>query len=234
LYYKLSLHSLINLLQPCHIVLLIQAFALRSHTPTGVLLAMLSFPMVSGSGGALLFPDTSGLDQWLEEPAFWLQHYFIQSIPLYLLLRYNFLATKIIDFKTITLGAWILVFIHWAFFEPIDYMFHVNVNFFLCPASAMEAAFTAMVPKALMWPSYRSFIMVLLYATIIPTCYAYIGVAKVLQYLRNKIFGDDSEKKSRNNNINNVVDTHMVNQTRSHSSKHTRSVTSDSDHFKSS
>jgi len=231
LFYKINLHSLINLLQPCHLVLLAQAFALKSNSSTGIMLSLLSLPMVSGSGAALIFPDTSGLDQWMEEPAFWLQHYFIQSVPLYLLLRYNFLAAKVIDFKTITLGAWILVFMHWSFFEPIDFAFHVNVNFFLCPAAAMESAFDAMVPKVLMWPSYRSFIMVFLYVTIVPTCYVYVGVAKMLQYAHSRIFGSENSARSRNNN-NNGVDTHMV--SNSANAQHSRSVTSNSDHIKSS
>jgi len=236
LYYKINLRSLINLLQPCHLVLLAQAFALKSNSSTGIMISLLSLPMVSGSGAALLFPDTSGLDQWMEEPAFWLQHYFIQSVPLYLLLRYNFLAARIIDFKTITLGAWILVFMHWIFFEPIDYMFHVNVNFFLCPASAMESAFEAMVPKILMWPSYRTFIMWFLYVTIVPTCYAYVGVAKLLQHAHGKIFGSDKDEVSTRTNRNNSsrdVDTNMM-RNKSAGTGSARSVSSSPDHIKRS
>jgi hypothetical protein len=160
-----------------------QGFALLSNGSTGVMLTLLSLPMVTGSGSAILFPDTSGLDQYLEEPAFWLQHYFIQSIPLYLLLRYDFLATKVIDFKTLILGNWILVFTHWVLFEPIDYMFHVNVNFFLCPAAAMQGAFDAIVPPVLMWPSYRTLLMWSFVAICIPVCYVYIYGARIISWL---------------------------------------------------
>jgi hypothetical protein len=69
LMYKINIKSLINLLQPCHIVLMAQAYALLSNSSTGVIAGLLSLPMVTGSGSALLFPDTSGLDQYFEEPA---------------------------------------------------------------------------------------------------------------------------------------------------------------------
>jgi hypothetical protein len=182
LVYKINLKSLINLLQPCHIVLLAQGFALLSNSSTGVMITLLSLPMVTGSGSAILFPDTSGLDQYLEEPAFWLQHYFIQSVPLYLLLRYEFLATKVFDFKTFLIGNWILVFTHWIFFEPIDYIFHVNVNFFLCPAAAMQAVFDGL-PPALMWPSYRTLLMWSFVGICIPVLYAYVYAAKVVHWI---------------------------------------------------
>jgi len=186
LIYKINLHSLINLLQPCHIILLAQAFALLSNNSTGVILAMLGLPMVTGSGSALLFPDTSGLDQYLEEPAFWLQHYFIQSVPLYLLLRYDFLAARVFDLKTFLLGNWILVFTHWVLFEPVDYLFHVNVNFFLCPASAMQAAFDQL-PKVLFLPTYRTFLMWSFVLICLPTAYAYVYAARFLNYVYDKL-----------------------------------------------
>ena len=99
--YKINLRSLINLLQPCHIITLFQAISLLYNSSFTVLLSLLSLPMIVGSGGAFLFPDTSGLDQMFEVEAFWVQHYLLQSIPLYLLLRHNAITAKIIDFKTI-------------------------------------------------------------------------------------------------------------------------------------
>jgi hypothetical protein len=212
--YKINIKSLINLLQPCHIVLMAQAYALLSNSSTGVIAGLLSLPMVTGSGSALLFPDTSGLDQYFEEPAFWLQHYFVQSIPLYLLLRYEFLATKVVDFKTLLLGNWILVFTHWILFEPIDYLFHVNVNFFLCPAAAMQGAFDAMVPPALMWPSYRTLLMWSFVAICIPVCYAYIYAAKVISILHSSFMNkpiavgaiDIIQKLQNDSNIQSAAD----------------------------
>jgi len=234
--YKINLKSLVNLLQPCHLALLFQSYALFSQRSVGIIVALLSFPLVAGSGAALLFPHTSGLDQWLEEPAFWLQHYFIQSVPLYLLIRHNFLGANVIDFKTLLLGNWLIVFTHWTLFEAIDIAFHVNVNFFLCPAAAMSSAFDAMLPKMLMWPSYRTFIMWFFPVTSIPTSYAYVVAAKTIQFLHNKIFGISSTKQqssSIDDHDNGDTDTHVT--VKAMGQKHSRSATAvSSDHYKSS
>ena len=76
-----------------------------------------------GSGGAFLFPDTSGLDQPFEVEEFWIQHILLQAVPLYLLLRHSAVAARVIDFKTLMIGNWILVFTHWAVFE-VGYGIH--------------------------------------------------------------------------------------------------------------
>ena len=117
LYYKVKLHSLINLLQPCHITTFLQAIALSSKSSLGVMIGMLNLMMVVGSGGAILFPDTSGLDFYFEVEAFWIQHILLQTIPIYLLLRHDALGARLMDFKTLMIGNWILVFVHWVLFE---------------------------------------------------------------------------------------------------------------------
>lgn len=201
LYYKINLHSLINLLQPCHLVVLAQGFALLYDNSTGLLIALLSLHMVSGSGAAFLFPDTSGLDQPYEVEEFWIQHTFVQVVPLYLLLRNNGLGAEVADLKIISFGNWILVFMHWTLFEVVDYTFQVNVNFFLCPATAMGEAFKTMVPAVLMLPSYRTFLMWFFPVTSTPVCYLYIFAAKLIHYLSVLLYrsiwvgGEDAEHK---------------------------------------
>ena len=71
----------------------------------------------------------------------------------------------------ITMGA-----LHWGIFEPIDYYFSVNVNFFLCPSEGMSALFLGL-PSWMLWPSYRSMLVIIFAILSIPFCYLYIGVA---------------------------------------------------------
>ena len=51
-YYKLNIHSLVNLLQPCHLTLALQSIALTSNGPAAVLLAIMLMPMYTN----IIFP----------------------------------------------------------------------------------------------------------------------------------------------------------------------------------
>ena len=66
---------------------------------------------------AILFPDTSGLDQWLEESSYWYQHYLILTVPIYLLCRDNFLVLKLSSYRTTIYGLWLLALSHFGFYE---------------------------------------------------------------------------------------------------------------------
>ena len=53
---KLRIHSLVNLLQPCHLSLLLHALALTKEGPLSTLISIYSLPLVVGAWGALLVP----------------------------------------------------------------------------------------------------------------------------------------------------------------------------------
>ena len=59
-YYKICLHSLVNLLQPCHLLLLLQGIAVISSDVHGAMLGSLSFPLIVGAALGLLVPATDG------------------------------------------------------------------------------------------------------------------------------------------------------------------------------
>lgn len=119
-YYKVNNRTLIFMLQPCHITTFLQFVALVTNNSDSVMIALLSLPMVNGSGGAFLFPDTNGLNQFKEVEMFWVQHILLQALPFYLLLRYNGLSLKLIDFKTVAIGIWFIIFAHWSLFEVLN------------------------------------------------------------------------------------------------------------------
>lgn len=117
LYYKYNIFSLINMLQPCHQILLLQGIALLSTGKTGVLITIFILPALTGTLLAMLFPETVGLDQPLEMEAYWLQHYLIQAIPVYLLLRRNAIALRHASLNKGFIGIWILAVLHFFLFE---------------------------------------------------------------------------------------------------------------------
>ena len=59
-YYKICLHSLVNLLQPCHLLLLLQGIAIVSADFTGAMLGCLTFPLIVGAALGLMVPATDG------------------------------------------------------------------------------------------------------------------------------------------------------------------------------
>ena len=135
LYYKVSLHSLVNLLQPCHLLLLLQGLAVVGNGPAAALAGALTFPMIVGAVMGLLVPATEGLDQPLEyeqvnrittlcvthasmsaashQPPFlalsgqfFVQHWLMIVTGLHLLLRNNRVAYRLMSAKTLGTYPW--------------------------------------------------------------------------------------------------------------------------------
>ena len=156
LYFKTNSKALIIvLLQPCHVILLLEGIAVVSRSTLGVKISLFILPALIGTLLAMLFPDTSGLEQFLEEPSYWVQHYLIQAVPLYLLCRRNFQVARLCSWKTVCAGLWILHTLHYAVYEVIDLLITVNVEFMLCPTAAMASVFE-LLPSAILYPSYRT------------------------------------------------------------------------------
>jgi hypothetical protein len=116
-YYKSNISSLINLLQPCHVICLLQGLALLSTDTFGVLVTVFVLPALTGTTAAMIFPETGGLDQPFEMEAYWIQHYFIEAVPLYLLLRRGSIGLKYANIYTILGGLWILAVLHFSLYE---------------------------------------------------------------------------------------------------------------------
>lgn len=122
LYYKITLHSLINLCQPCHIALFVQGVGVLIGGPEGAIIGILSLPLVVGPIGALMVPALDGLDQPYEELFFFIQHYLLLVTPIFLLLRNNYCAYKLITFRSLLFANWAILVLHWFVFAVcIDY-----------------------------------------------------------------------------------------------------------------
>jgi hypothetical protein len=120
-YYKTNTVSLIQLIQPCHLVLLLEGIALTSEGPLGVQISVLILPTLVGCLLALMFPDTSGLFQYLESESYWWQHYLILTVPFYLLARDQFLGVRAATYKTVWAGLAVLAFLHFSLYEVSPY-----------------------------------------------------------------------------------------------------------------
>lgn len=68
----------------------------------------------------------------------------------------------------------------------------VNVEFMLCPSSAMSGVF-GLVPASVLWPSYRTPLTLIVFLVGTIVTYTYIGLSKVL---RSVVRVQDKEKKA--------------------------------------
>ena len=184
IFYKYNISSLVNLLQPCHMILLLQGIALLSKNKLGVIITIFMLPALVGCFVATITPDTSGLDQILEIDSYWYQHYVILIVPFYLLMRDDFLIGRITNLNTVFCGLWLLTLIHFVFFEIIDLLTNVNVEFMLCPSSGMMETFESVlgVPRHLVWPTHRSFMTYLVIIIAMPLSFVYIFTSHVMCY----------------------------------------------------
>mmetsp|Transcript_8691 Transcript_8691/g.8629 ORF Transcript_8691/g.8629 Transcript_8691/m.8629 type:complete len:302 (+) Transcript_8691:72-977(+) len=199
IYYKWNISSLISLIQPCHLVLLFEGIALASDGPLGLLITSLILPTLSGTFLAILFPDTTGLDQYLEMEFYWFQHYLIILVPIYLLQRRNSLAIEMCSVFTVSFGLCILTFLHFSLYEGIDLLLNVNVEFMLCPTGAMNSIF-GQFPPWLLFPSYRSVMVVLVCIVGSFMAHCYVKISKNVLFLQ-KLLSD-----IKNGTFNSITD----------------------------
>lgn len=116
--YKIYLHSLVNLLQPCHLALLALGVSFLLRGPSGAVLSIIVMPMsLLGAISAIAFPATEGLDLFYEKESFFIQHYLLLITPLYHLLRNNYCGLKIFGLRALLLANWASIVLHWIFFE---------------------------------------------------------------------------------------------------------------------
>ena len=195
LYYKWRSSSMINLLQPCHLTLILQTIALKSKGPTGIIIGVLLLPMSLGPIMAIVVPATDGLNDYFEKEAFFLLHYTIQLVPIHLLTRNRFASYQLSCNKYFFLGNWINCAVNWWVGEMINNTFKVNLNFMLCPTDAMASNF-ARLPNFLLYPSYRTLITVAFCTVNILICWAYILIAFCIFRIVNKSYLSNSEIKA--------------------------------------
>ena len=126
----------------------------------------------------------------------------------------NGLAIKVSTTATIGIGLWILWISHYTFFEgclcvhffsfcrisiilvllqTIDLALNVNVEFMLYHTEAMHSIF-AMVPTWMMFPSYRTFLNLLVFIIGPGIAITFITAAKVVLYKEKLISGSQSSR----------------------------------------
>ena len=126
-YFKIHTNAGIFLIQPCHIICACEAYAMLFPTsPYSTFIAIYLLPAMSGSIMALIFPENDDLQLPFEVEIFWIEHWLIVLLPIYLLIRQNGIVIKYANMRhwhTIAIGLWFLLLLHFAVHEVSQ---HVN------------------------------------------------------------------------------------------------------------
>jgi hypothetical protein len=133
-YYKIQSKQLIFMLNPCHVLNLIQGYLLINKNETrqrlvyiGVMNTLFS-PWI-----AIAFPVTCGLTGFLEVPMFWVEHYLAALVnPLVLSLSGRYYTQNTISVKYHIFSHVVFGIYQRAFLWPVSQLTHTNLNFTLC------------------------------------------------------------------------------------------------------
>ena len=183
---KIKTQAVSMLLQPCHLLLILQSSALLSNGPYGIIITLCMLSPLTGALIAIAIPTLNGLTK-IEVIIFYLQHYLLGIVPIYLLCRNNFAASKFCSFKILFIGHLMFSLLHFTFYEFIDLNFNVNVQFLLCPTFALQDIFKSF-PPYLLYPSYRTTVTVGFTVIGLITAHIYWAISKLFYMLYKFIF----------------------------------------------
>jgi len=133
--YKLSSRQVIYLLNPCHIISILQLYLLASPTSTlSTTIFRLHLYWLVGPLLAVLFPVTNSLLLPQEVTVYWIQHTLILTSPLFLLIRGDYKLEPTNDWAWPGLAFSLYSLYHWLVVQPMGILTWANLNSMLCPA----------------------------------------------------------------------------------------------------
>ncbi|EDQ84728.1 uncharacterized protein MONBRDRAFT_12589 [Monosiga brevicollis MX1] len=170
--------TMLYILQPCHIVMVLQGTLLMlkpSRVTRGLLHA--HFVLILGAFVAIVLPDTDTLEAPFEVEVFFIQHFLIVFVtPLRLLKLHDGGHWRWIS---VLGGLCIMHLMHWPFYVTTGSLTHVNLQFMQCPTVAL-AEILKELPPWVITPSYRSLVTILYHIVAIGVAAGYLELGRFL------------------------------------------------------